>query len=58
MQNVCFLGGSFLKTKIADILNFQWIKYLDKRFIIFEKLRYRGFLLLKLQTVKVATSFH
>ena len=30
MKNVCFFGGSFFKIKIADILNFQWIKYLCK----------------------------
>ena len=30
MKNLCFFGGSFFKIKIADILNFQWIKYLDK----------------------------
>ena len=30
MKNLCFLGGSFFKIKIADILNFQWIKYLGK----------------------------
>ena len=27
---ICFFGGSFFKIKIADILNFQWIKYLGK----------------------------
>ena len=53
---ICFFGGSFFKIKIADILNFRWIKYLDKS--IFEKLRYRGLLLLKLRTIEVATSFH
>ena len=30
MKNLCFFGGSFFKIKIADILNFQWIKYLGK----------------------------
>ena len=27
---MCFFGGSFFKIKIADILNFKWIKYLGK----------------------------
>ena len=30
MKNLCFFGGVFFKIKIADILNFQWIKYLGK----------------------------
>ena len=30
MKNLCFFGGSFFQIKIADILNFQWIKYLGK----------------------------
>ena len=29
MKNLCF-GGSFFKMKIANILNFLWIKYLGK----------------------------
>ena len=27
---MCFFGGSFFKIKVADILNFQWIKYFGK----------------------------
>ena len=30
MKNLCFFGGSVFKIKIADILNFKWIKYLGK----------------------------
>ena len=30
MKNLCCFCGSFFKIKIADILNFQWIKYLGK----------------------------
>ena len=30
MKNMWFFGGSFLKIKIADIWNFQWLKYLEK----------------------------
>ena len=30
MENLCFFGGSFFKITIADILKFQWIKYLGK----------------------------
>ena len=30
MEKICFFGGSFFKIIIADILNFQWIKYLGK----------------------------
>ena len=30
MKNLCFFCGSFFKIKIADVLNFWWIKYLGK----------------------------
>ena len=30
MTNLCIFGDSFFKIRIADILNFQWIKYLGK----------------------------
>ena len=30
MKNLCFFGGYFFKIKIADILNFQWIKFFGK----------------------------
>ena len=30
MKNLRFFGGSFFKIKIADILHFQWNKYLGK----------------------------
>ena len=30
MKNLYFFGGSFFKMKIAEVLNFQWIKYLGK----------------------------
>ena len=30
MKNLCFSGCSFFQKKIADIWNFQWIKYLGK----------------------------
>ena len=30
MTDLCIFGDSFFKIKIADILNFQWIKYLGK----------------------------
>ena len=30
MKDLCFFGDSFFKIKIADICNFQWIKYLGK----------------------------
>ena len=30
MKNLCCFGSSFFKIKIAEILNFSWIKYLGK----------------------------
>ena len=30
MKNLCFFGGLFYQIDVADILNFQWIKYLEK----------------------------
>ena len=30
MENLCFLTVLFFKIKIAEILNFQWIKYLGE----------------------------
>ena len=30
MKNLRIFGGFFFKTKIADISNFQWIRYLSK----------------------------
>ena len=52
-----FLAVFFFKIKIADILNFQWIKYMAKVDHI-EKLRNRVLPLFKLRAVEVATLFH
>ena len=57
MENLCFFGGSFFKIKITDF-EFPVNQIFRQRLIIFEKLRYRGQLLLKLRGVEVATSFH
>ena len=45
MKNLYFFGGSFFKTKTADILIFFKNQIFGQRFIIFPKLRYKGQLL-------------
>ena len=53
-----FLAAPFSKKKIDEILRSSMNQLFRQRFIIFEKLRYRGELLLKLWVVEVATMFH
>ena len=53
-----FLAAPFSNKKIADICNFEWIKYLGRGWSYWKKMRYRTHLLLKLRVVEVATSFH
>ena len=54
MKRLCIFGGSFFKIEIADILNGQ---ISVQRYIIFEKLRYRGQLLLKYGPPKLLLYF-
>ena len=57
MQNLCFFGGSFFKKILQTFGIFDELNF-GQKFIIFEKVRCRGQLLLKLRAVEVATSFH
>ena len=59
MKNLCFFTVSFSqKKKNYRHLEFLMNQVFRQRFIIFEKLKYRAQLLLKLRAVKAATSFH
>ena len=58
MNKLCFFWRLFFQNK--DRRNFEFLmnQIFGQRFTMFEKLRYRGQLLLKLQAVEVTTSFH
>ena len=58
MKNLCYLGGYFFKKKNGWHLEFAMNQIFGQRFIIFQKLRYRRQLLLKLRAVEFAASFH
>ena len=56
MKLLFFLEALFSKQKLHFEFSMNQISW--QRFIIFEKLRHRGNLLLKLQAVEIAASFH
>ena len=58
MKNLCFFWRLLFQNKNCWHFEFLMNQIFRQRFIIFEKLRYRGQLLLKLRAVEVATSFH
>ena len=58
MKNLCFFGGFLFQNKNRWHFEFLMNQIFGQSFIIFEKLRYRGQVLLKLRAIEVATSFH
>ena len=58
MKKLCFFQAVFFQNENCRHFEFSMNQIFGQSFIIFEKLRYRGRLLLKLQAVEVATSFH
>ena len=57
MKHFCFFGGSFFK-KYCWHLEFLMNQIFGKWFVISDKVRCSGQLLLKLRAVEVTTSFH
>ena len=58
MKNLCFFWRLLSQNKNCLHFEFLMNQIFGQRFIRFERLRYRGQLLLKLRAVEVATSFH